>query len=96
VTGPSALYLEICRVSVPRFPPAPFPVDSRRVTSPGSVLRVLAAGLLLLGFATPARVLWEGPDAPWWTPFALWGLAIFALYLAGRTKSTDDGAGPQP
>jgi hypothetical protein len=57
---------------------------------------VLAAGLLLLGFATPVRVLWEGPDAPWWAPFALWGLAILALYFAARSKGADDGGGPAP
>lgn len=61
-----------------------------------SALRVLAAGLLLLGFATPARVLWEAPHAPWWTPFALWALAILALYLAGRPNGSDDSEGPLP
>jgi hypothetical protein len=59
-------------------------------------LRVLAAGLLLLGFATPARVLWESPDAPWWSPFALWAIAILALFVAGRTQGSDDGGGPAP
>jgi hypothetical protein len=66
------------------------------VINVGGALRVLAAGLLVLGFATPARVLWEGPGVPWWTPFGLWVLAILALFVAGRTNSADDGGGPGP
>lgn len=46
-------------------------------------LHALAAGILLLGFATPLRVLWAGEDAPWWTPFVIWGAAVLALGLAG-------------
>ena len=45
-------------------------------------LAVLAAGILLLGFATPARMLWAQSGLGWWAPFLLWGLAIAALAVA--------------
>jgi uncharacterized protein (DUF983 family) len=57
-----------------------------------SALSVLAAGLVLLGFATPLRVLWSGPHFPWWAPFAIWAAAIVALALAGR--GGDGRSGP--
>jgi hypothetical protein len=56
-------------------------------------LSVLATGLLLLGFATPARVLWAESGLGWWAPFLLWGVAIAALAVAGG--GPDDGrSGP--
>ena len=50
---------------------------------------VLAAGLLLLGFATPARVLWAQSGLGWWAAFLVWGVAIVALAAAAR--GSDDG-----
>ena len=50
---------------------------------------MLAAGLLLLSFATPARVLWGQSDLGWWLPFLVWGVAIVALAAAFR--GPDDG-----
>jgi hypothetical protein len=48
----------------------------------GGSLAVLATGVLLLGFATPARVLWATSGLGWWAPFVLWAVAIAALALA--------------
>jgi hypothetical protein len=45
-------------------------------------LAVLAAGVMLLAFATPARVLWAQSGLGWWLPFLVWGAAIAALALA--------------
>jgi hypothetical protein len=52
-------------------------------------LAVAAAGILLLGFATPTRILWATSGLGWWAPFLLWGLAILALALAAA--DADDG-----
>jgi len=51
-------------------------------------LAVVATGILLLAFATPARTLWARSGLGWWAPFLIWGLAILALALASR--GTDD------
>jgi hypothetical protein len=53
-------------------------------------LAVFATGVLLLGFATPTRVLWAESGLGWWAPFLLWGVAIAALALAGA-GSDDSG-----
>jgi hypothetical protein len=53
---------------------------------------VVAAGVLLLGFATPARLLWAQGGFGWWAAFFLWGVAIAALALAGRNID-DEGTG---
>jgi hypothetical protein len=45
---------------------------------------VSVAGAGLLVFGSPLRVLWARPEAPWWTPFALWALGIAAIYLGTR------------
>ena len=45
-------------------------------------LAALATGILLLGFATPARMLWAQSDL-WYAPFLVWGAAIAALAFAG-------------
>ena len=52
-------------------------------------LAMFAAGLLLLSFATPARVLWAESGLGWWLPFLVWGVAVLALALAFR--GPDDG-----
>jgi hypothetical protein len=52
-------------------------------------LAALATGLLLLGFATPTRVLWATSGLGWWAPFLLWSVAIAALALAAIGQ--DDG-----
>ena len=57
-------------------------------------LAVLATGLLLLGFATPARMLWAHSGLGWWAPFLLWGIAI--LVLAAAARGSDDGGRPAP
>ena len=54
-------------------------------------LAMFAAGLLLLGFATPVRVLWAQSGLGWWAPFLVWGIAILALALAGAGNSQDGG-----
>jgi hypothetical protein len=54
-------------------------------------LTVGATGLLLLGFATPARTLWAESGLGWWAPFAIWAAAIAALAVAGR-RSDDSGS----
>ena len=46
-------------------------------------LAVFATGLLLLSFATPARVLWSNSGLGWWAPFLIWAVAIIALASAG-------------
>ena len=51
---------------------------------------ILASGLLLLGFATPARVLGAQSGLGWWAAFLVWGVAIAALAAAAR-GSDDDG-----
>ena len=45
-----------------------------------------AFGLLLFG--TPLRGLWAQPEAPWWTPFALWALLIAAIAVNARRGSS--------
>jgi hypothetical protein len=50
---------------------------------------MLAAGLLLLFFATPARLLWAQSGLGWGAPFLIWGIAILALAAAFR--GPDDG-----
>jgi hypothetical protein len=45
-------------------------------------LAVLATGILLLAFATPARSLWAQTEL-WYAPFVVWGVAILALAFAG-------------
>jgi hypothetical protein len=52
-------------------------------------LVMLAAGLLLLSFATPVRVLWGESGLGWWLPFLVWAVAIVALAAAFR--GPDDG-----
>jgi hypothetical protein len=52
-------------------------------------LAVLAAGVLYLAFATPARVLWAQSGLGWWLPFLVWAVAIGALALA--FGGPDDG-----
>jgi hypothetical protein len=47
-------------------------------------LSALAAGLLLLAFATPARLLWSDSGLGWWAPFLIWAVAITALAVASR------------
>ena len=42
-------------------------------------LTAFAAGLLLLGFTTPVRLLWARAGLGWWMPFLIWALAILAL-----------------
>ncbi len=59
-----------------------------------SGLAACAAGILLLSFATPARMLWANSGLGWWAPFLIWGVAIAALALAG--KNSDDGGRPTP
>lgn len=56
-------------------------------------LAAFATGLLLLGFATPVRMLWAESGLGWWAPFLIWGLAIAALTAAGFSSS-DDGNVP--
>jgi hypothetical protein len=55
-------------------------------------LAVLAAGILLLGFATPGRMLWAQSGLAWYAPFVIWGAAIVALAFAGG--GSDDGRNP--
>ena len=57
-------------------------------------LAVFATGLLLLGFATPVRLLWAQSGLGWWAPFLLWGAAIIALAVAGA--GSDDGGRKTP
>lgn len=57
--------------------------------TPRSAWAACAAGLLLLAFATPVRVLWMTSSLGWWAPFALWGIAIAVLAVASR--QSDDG-----
>ena len=52
-------------------------------------LVIVAAGLLLMAFATPARLLWAASGLGWWAPFLIWAAAIVALGLASRAP--DDG-----
>ena len=52
-------------------------------------LAVLASGILLLGFATPARMLWAESGLGWYAPFVIWGASIAALAFAGG--GPDDG-----
>jgi hypothetical protein len=55
---------------------------------------VLAAGFLLLGFATPARLLWAQSGLGWWAPFLIWAAVIGALAVAGR--GPEDGGRNAP
>jgi hypothetical protein len=55
---------------------------------------VLAAGILLFGFASPARLLWAQSGAGWWAPFLIWAAVIAILAVAGR--SADDGGRNAP
>lgn len=50
---------------------------------------MFAAGLLLLGFATPARMLWAQTGLGWMAPFLIWATAIAAL--AAAASGSDDG-----
>ena len=47
-------------------------------------LAVVAAGILLLAFATPARTIWARSDLGWGAPFLIWAVAIVALAFASR------------
>ena len=51
-------------------------------------MAVTVAGVGLLAFGSPLRVLWADPHAPWWTPFAVWALGIAAIFLAGRGRAS--------
>jgi hypothetical protein len=53
-------------------------------------LAVFATGLLLLAFATPARLLWAQSRFGWCAPFLIWGIAILVLAVAG-TRSDESG-----
>jgi hypothetical protein len=57
-------------------------------------LAVLAAGLLLLGFATPVRTVWAHSGLGWIAPFLLWALAIVILAFASRTSDDGGRSGP--
>lgn len=52
---------------------------------------VLAVAVALV--ASPARVIWARPEAPWWLPFALWGgLCVGGAWLAAREAGRRRGA----
>ncbi len=57
-------------------------------------LAVLAGGILLLAFATPARVLWAESGLGWWLPFLVWGVVIGLLAMA--FGGPDDGGRNAP
>jgi hypothetical protein len=63
-----------------------------RNVSPASSALVIAA-LLFLVFGTPLRWLWTYAGAPWWSPYALWGSAIVAVWVVRRTA---DEKQPEP
>ena len=54
-----------------------------------SATPLLIAGMLLLAFGTPLRVLWADPSAPWWVAFVVWGSAIIALYCTERARPAE-------
>jgi hypothetical protein len=57
-------------------------------------LLVFATGVLLLGFATPARALWAHSRLGWWAPFLIWAIAILALVAADTGSDEGGRTGP--
>ena len=49
-------------------------------------LALVVAAVTLVAFGTPMRALWADPRRPWWTVYAIWALAIVALFWLARAS----------
>jgi hypothetical protein len=48
-------------------------------------------GVTALVFVSPLRILWAMEGAPWWGPFAAWGVIVLAsAILLGRRHGAAD------
>ena len=50
----------------------------------------LLAGITVVLFVSPLRMLWASDAAPWWTAFAVWAATVGGTAIATRARRTDD------